>query len=818
MHVGASAATPVRDDRRRIGRRSRGLAGVPGDARTLIANVGGCGRRRAGRGGAARGGAGRRRTRPGSGRTGHRHGQAAFELEDVLDALGIERFEVQPGGCIKVGGYGLWIGVDHDRAPTLAPEHVGGLDGAVVELDSLPDPYGTAADDECPGSRHGRCLRRGSCGGIGRVEVRGLGGELGGTGIDHRVAGREPERQPRGADIRFADPSQPRKVMIRERRALGGRQQCRRFGVRGIGEPRAHGLHVVLQHDVASHLGEEPWRDPGRRTDHLLRHAPAQQPEDPPQSRVGRLEELPEHDRCRGPLREPGALARLATLAGPADDGVLLDVERIGGRGDGGGARARVAAGVDRGQVIEARLPGRILAERPGTRLLQAPERLVERGAERPVDRHDLAGRLHLRPEPPVGCRELVEREARQLDHHVVERRLERRHGRPGHHVWDVGERAPGRDLCRNPRDRIAGRLGRERARPRHPGIHLDHRVLGRIGRERELDVTAALDAQRPDDRECRAAQPLVDGIGQRLDRSNHDGVAGVNAQGIDVLHRAHGDARVVGVAHHLVFDLLPPDQALLDHDLVDGAGPKAGSHPFAVGRLGPDDPAARAAQRERRADDRRQPDLGECRIRRHEAGCLVGPFHDRRRRVRLADPVEQVTERLAVLGHPDRLERRPKQADPVALEHTRLGQRHRQVEGGLPAQAGQQPLRPLARDDRLDRVDRQRLEVDNVGDGRVGHDRGRVGVDEDGPDALGAQRPTRLRPGIVELGRLADDDRSRSQDQDGRRPKAPGTDRHRPPGTVSRHRARPGPGTPRSWTPCPMERVPLVARVPQVL
>ena len=81
-----------------------------------------------------------------------------------------------------------------------------------------------------------------------------------------------------------------------------------------------------------------------------------------------------------------------------------------------------------------------------------------------------------------------------------------------------------------------------------------------------------------------------------------------------------------------------------------------------------------------------------------------------------------------------------------MALEDARVGHRGRQVERGLAAEAGEQALGLLPGDDRLDRLDRQRLEVDDVGDRRVGHDRGRVRVDEDRPDALGAQRAAGLR------------------------------------------------------------------------
>ena len=261
-----------------------------------------------------------------------------------------------------------------------------------------------------------------------------------------------------------------------------------------------------------------------------------------------------------------------------------------------------------------------------------------------------------------------------------------------------------------------------------------------------------------------------MDLVGQRLDRGNDDRIAGVNPERVDVLHRAHGDARVVGIAHHLVLDLLPADEAPFDHDLVDRTGAQAGTDPLPVGRFRLDDPAAGAAQREGRPNNGRQPDL----LERHVRGVFTlrgrQPFDYRARRVRLVDPIEQVAERLAILGHPDRLERRPEQADVVALEDTRLREGRGQVEGRLSAEAGKEAVRFLARNDGFDRFDGQRLEVDRVGDLRVGHDRGRVAVDEDRPDALRPEGAASLRAGVVELRRLADDDRPRPQDQDGGR------------------------------------------------
>ncbi len=200
------------------------------------------------------------------------------------------------------------------------------------------------------------------------------------------------------------------------------------------------------------------------------------------------------------------------------------------------------------------------------------------------------------------------------------------------------------------------------------------------------------------------------------------------------------------------------------------GLARRPGPDPLAVGGLGLDDAAAGPAEREGRPDDRRQPDGLEGAVGGGLALGVRRALDDDAGGVRLADPIEQVAERLAVLGHPDGLERRAQQLDVVALEDAGLREGHRQVERRLATEAGQQALGLLAGDDRLDRLDGERLEVDDVRHGRVGHDRGRVAVDEDRPDALGAQGAAGLRAGVVELRGLADDHRPGSEDQDGRR------------------------------------------------
>ena len=107
-------------------------------------------------------------------------------------------------------------------------------------------------------------------------------------------------------------------------------------------------------------------------------------------------------------------------------------------------------------------------------------------------------------------------------------------------------------------------------------------------------------------------------------------------------------------------------------------------------------------------------------------------------------------------------------QLDAVAVQHAGFGQADGQVEGGLPADGGQQGLGPLALDDPLQHAGRERLDVGAVGQLRVGHDGGRVGVDQHHPVALGAQHLHGLGAGVVELGGLAHHDGTGARDQDG--------------------------------------------------
>jgi len=395
---------------------------------------------------------------------------------------------------------------------------------------------------------------------------------------------------------------------------------------------------------------------------------------------------------------------------------------------------------------------------------LEPAQRLLQRLLERAPDRHHLADRLHLRGQPVVGLLELLEREARHLGDDVVDRRLERRGRRaPGDVVREFVERVADRELRRDLRDREPGRLRRERGAARHARVHLDHDHATVGGADRELHVRpAGVDADLAQHGDRRVAHQLVLLVGQRLRRRDGDRVPGVHPHRIEVLDRAHDDAVVLAVAHHLHLELLPAEERLLDQELVRRAHREPPLADLVELVLVVGDPAAGSAERERGPDDAREPDLGLRALRLLERVC------DAAARRPEADARHRRLELLAVLGLVDRLLRRADQLDVELRQHALAREVERAVERGLPAHRRQQRVGALALDDPREHRPGDRLDVRDVGHLRVGHDRGRIAVHEDDLVALLAQRLARLRARVVELARLADDDRAGADDQDG--------------------------------------------------
>ena len=83
------------------------------------------------------------------------------------------------------------------------------------------------------------------------------------------------------------------------------------------------------------------------------------------------------------------------------------------------------------------------------------------------------------------------------------------------------------------------------------------------------LHVAAAGNPQLRDNIQCRGTKHLVLFISQGLRGSHYDGVAGVYAYRVDVLHVADSDHVSGTVTHYLILDLLPAGDAALHQNLA---------------------------------------------------------------------------------------------------------------------------------------------------------------------------------------------------------------------------------------------------------
>ena len=103
---------------------------------------------------------------------------------------------------------------------------------------------------------------------------------------------------------------------------------------------------------------------------------------------------------------------------------------------------------------------------------------------------------------------------------------------------------------------------------------------------------------------------------------------------------------------------------------------------------------------------------------------------------------------------------------DAVLLQHAVPDQVHGQVQPGLAAERRQQGVGPLGLDHLGHDLPGERLDVRPVGHLRIGHDGGRIGVDQHDLVALFAEGLAGLGARIVELAGLADDDRAGADQQ----------------------------------------------------
>ena len=344
------------------------------------------------------------------------------------------------------------------------------------------------------------------------------------------------------------------------------------------------------------------------------------------------------------------------------------------------------------------------------------------------TDRHDLADRLHAGTNLTAHTHELRQVPTRDLHDHVIDiGRLIGRVWRP--HLANLIQAIAQSQLGGHECQRITTGLRRQRGRTAQAGVNLDHAIVAGLRVERVLDVALAHDAQMADRLRRERLQQVKLLLRQRAGRRDHDALARMDAQRVDILHTDDRETMIVLVADHLELDLFPALQRLLDKDL-GRIGERALGQRTQL-RFVLADAAAHTAQGVSRTDHDRVTNA---------VGRRDGVVH---RLDRLADRcldldlAQLLDKQVAIFGVHDRLDRGTQDLYPIFSQSTVIIQLRTTVQGCLPAKCQQDAIRFLFLDDLLHEIGRDRQEIDLVRDTIRCLDRRDVGVDQYRADAF---------------------------------------------------------------------------------
>ena len=269
-----------------------------------------------------------------------------------------------------------------------------------------------------------------------------------------------------------------------------------------------------------------------------------------------------------------------------------------------------------------------------------------------------------------------------------------------------------------------------------------------------KLDVGGpAGDADRPDNPAAHIGQVAVFRGRQRLGRRHHDTVPGVHAHRVHILHRGNNNGVVNAVSHHLKFYLFPTEHRLFHQYFADGAGfnPFRQKFPKFLRIVG-GGTAGTAHSISRPQDERKTKFFGNIHPAFHRISQPAARDSN-------ANLLHRFFEKVPGLGPGNRLCVGANALHAVLFQYPFPGQEGRQVKTDLTAQGGQERVRPFPFNDLLKDFNGQRFDVGAVRHPGVGHDGGRVGIDQNNPVTLLLERLAGLGTGIVKLAGLADDD-----------------------------------------------------------
>ena len=373
----------------------------------------------------------------------HHRTVGMLDVHHVLHILRRQRLKIQLIRDIEVRAHSLRIVVDDDRLIARFGKGPGGMNGTVVELDSLPDSDGAA-------SQHQHLLRAdGSVGtelaasgflrlvfsAVYGVIIRRARLELRGAGIHHLISGCDAVFQAQIFDLPLRHSGQAADHVVRELQTLRLAQKLRR--------ERAL-LQLLFHLHQNGDFIDEP----------LVHHRDF-------------IDRLIIQSLAQGFRNDPDPLVVHFFQA-------FLQILR--GKG------------------------GEIIASQAVHMLLQGADGLHQRPFKIGADAHHLAGGLHLGGEGSLCGDEFIEGQTGHFHHAVVQRGFKACVGLARNRVFDLVQGIAQGDLCRHLGDGIAGGLTRQCGRTAHTGIHLDDAVFKAGGMQSELHVAASRDLQLVDD------------------------------------------------------------------------------------------------------------------------------------------------------------------------------------------------------------------------------------------------------------------------------------------------------------------------------
>ena len=385
---------------------------------------------------------------------------------------------------------------------------------------------------------------------------------------------------------------------------------------------------------------------------------------------------------------------------------------------------------------------------------LQGADAFLQCLLEGAADGHDFPHGLHGGGEKVLGPREFFEGPAGNLDHAVVDGGFKGGVGLPGDVVVNLVQGIAHRQFGGDLGDGKAGGLGSQGRRAGDPGVHFDDHHVAVFRVDGKLDVGAAgFHPDFPDDGDGGIPHGLVLPVGEGLGRGHGDGIAGVHSHGVDVFDGADDHHVVLEIPHHFQFEFLPAHHRLFQHHFGDHAGGQAFPGQLLQVFQIVGDAAAGAPQGEAGAHDDGVADL-----RGGLHGLIQGAHDDAVRHPKI-DVGHGVPEEFPVFGLFDDVGFGPDHLHAEFLQDAGFGHGNGAVEAGLAAQGGEQGIGPLALNHLAHHFRGDGFDIGAVGHLRVGHDGGRVGVDQDHLIAFFPQGFAGLGAGIIELAGLTDDD-----------------------------------------------------------